>query len=110
MFVPLIAAAVLGHRDSPNDLYLMRNPTTNGKIIVFQYARDLWSVPIDGGEATRLTNSTGSEGTPYFSPDGKTIAFTGQYDGNTDVFTMPAQGGTPKRLTAAGDDSSALFR
>jgi tricorn protease len=109
MLVSLVAAAVLGRaQDSPNSLYLMRNPATNGQIIVFSFARDLWSVPIEGGEASRLTNSTGSEGSPIFSPDGKTIAFTGQYDGNVDVFTMSAQGGIPKRLTAHPASDVAL--
>jgi len=101
MFASFIAAVVLGSSvQNSNDLFLMRTPTTNGKVIVFEFADDLWSVPIAGGDAVRLTNSPGVESGPIFSPDGKTIAFTGQYDGNTDVFTMPADGGVPKRLTA----------
>ena len=101
MLASFVAAAVLGHsRQDSSQLFLMKNPATNGKVIVFQFAGDLWSVPIQGGDAIRLTNSPGNEGVPLFSPDGKTIAFAGQYDGNTDVFTMPAEGGIPKRLTA----------
>ncbi|MDR0995749.1 MAG: PDZ domain-containing protein [Tannerella sp.] len=78
---------------------LLRFPATNGQEIVFSYAGDLYSVPIDGGAAERLTSSIGYEIFPRFSPDGKTIAFTGQYDGNTEVYSMPAQGGEPVRLT-----------
>ncbi len=83
----------------PNPL-LMRHPTVSRTTIVFAFAGDLWSVPRAGGSATRLTASPGIESDPYFSPDGRTIAFSAQYDGNTDVFTMPAEGGVPKRLTA----------
>ncbi|RYG31237.1 protease, partial [bacterium] len=83
----------------PNPL-LMRHPTMNATTVVFSFAGDLWSVPREGGSAVRLTTSEGIESDPYFSPDGKTIAFSGQYDGNTDVFTIPAEGGVPKRLTA----------
>lgn len=72
----------------------------NATTVVFAFAGDLWSVAREGGSAARLTTSVGSESNPFFSPDGKTIAFTGQYDGNTDVFVMPAEGGEPKRLTA----------
>ncbi|MBS1702305.1 MAG: PD40 domain-containing protein [Armatimonadetes bacterium] len=91
----------------PNPM-LMRNPTLSATTIVFQYAGDLWSVPREGGEAKRLTNSPGVESNPMFSPDGQTIAFTAQYDGNTDVYTMPVEGGIPKRLTAhPADDNVA---
>lgn len=83
----------------PNPL-LMRSPTLSATSIVFQFAGDLWSVPRNGGQAKRLTNSPGIESDPHFSPDGKTIAFTGSYDGNLDIYTVPAEGGVPKRLTA----------
>ncbi|MFY9234054.1 MAG: PDZ domain-containing protein [Fimbriimonadaceae bacterium] len=79
--------------------YLMRHPTLSESKIVFQFAGDLWQVSRKGGDATRLTSALGVESDPYFSPDGLTIAFSGQYDGNTDVFTVPADGGVPKRLT-----------
>jgi tricorn protease len=78
---------------------LLRFPTTNGTEIVFTYAGDLYKAPISGGEATRLTSHLGYEMFPRFSPDGRTIAFTGQYDGNTEVYTIPAEGGEPLRLT-----------
>ncbi|MBS1708433.1 MAG: PD40 domain-containing protein [Armatimonadetes bacterium] len=79
---------------------LVREPTVNATSIVFTFSGDLWSVPRSGGQAVRLTSSPGIEAHPFFSPDGKWIAFTGQYDGNADVFVMPATGGVPKRLTA----------
>ena len=78
---------------------LLQRPAFNGRLIVFSYAGDLWSVDRDGGHAARLTTGTGIETDPVFSPDGNMIAFTGEYDGNTDVFVMPAVGGVPKRLT-----------
>lgn len=78
---------------------LLRHPTINRTHIVFSFAGDLWSVPREGGDAIRLTTSLGTESDPIFSPDGKWIAFTGEYDGNVDVFVIPAAGGTPQRLT-----------
>ena len=78
---------------------LLRHPTMNRTHIVFSFANDLWSVSRDGGEAVRLTTGVGMETDPVFSPDGSLIAFTGEYDGNVDVFVIPASGGTPKRLT-----------
>ena len=78
---------------------LLQRPAFNGKIIAFSYAGDLWTVDRNGGQAARLTTGIGIETDPVFSPDGKTIAFTGEYDGNTDVFVVPAAGGVPVRLT-----------
>ena len=82
-----------------DDARLLRFPATNGSEIVFSYAGDLYKVPAKGGEAQRLTSHVGYEMFPRFSPDGKTIAFTGQYDGNTEVFTIPSTGGEPLRVT-----------
>ncbi|MGH9842898.1 MAG: S41 family peptidase [Blastocatellia bacterium] len=78
---------------------LMQRPAMNKTHIVFSYAGDLWIVSREGGEASRLTTGAGVEFNPFFSPDGKLVAFTGQYDGNTDVFVVSATGGVPKRLT-----------
>jgi tricorn protease len=78
---------------------LLQKPTINRTHIVFSYAGDLWSVSRDGGAATRLTAGAGVETDPHFSPDGVQIAFTGEYDGNVDVYVMPAAGDLPKRLT-----------
>ena len=84
---------------------LMRFPATNGQEIVFSYAGDLYKVAMAGGEAHRLTSHVGYEMFPRFSPDGRTIAFTGQYDGNTEVYVMPATGGEPLRVTYTATNS-----
>ncbi len=86
-------------QNSPNTTRLLRFPTTNDKDIVFCYAGELYTVGKDGGIARRLTSGPGYTSFPRFSPDGKQVAFTSQYDGNTEVYVMPADGGTPKRLT-----------
>jgi tricorn protease len=78
---------------------LLRQPTISNEHIAFVYANDLWIVPKDGGDARRLTSNEGMEANPHFSPDGKHLAFTGQYDGNTDVYLIPTEGGQPERLT-----------
>jgi len=78
---------------------LLRFPAIYDNQLVFTYAGDLYTVPADGGIARKLTNHNGYEMFARFSPDGKTIAFTGQYDGNTEVYIMNSQGGVPKRLT-----------
>src|SRR5260370_33990122 len=77
---------------------LAHSPTVSQTQLVFAYGGYLWSVPRDGGDARQLTTG-GHEGLPVFTPDGKWIAFSGQYDGNLDVFVMPAEGGEPRRLT-----------
>lgn len=81
------------------DTKLVRQPDISQDKIVFTYGNDLWTVDHDGGEAQRLTSFPGSEVHPNFSPDGQWVAFTGQYDGNTDVYVVPTDGGEPKRLT-----------
>jgi tricorn protease len=92
MLCPVVAIAQASHP-------LLQRPAFNGNLIVFSYAGDLWTVDRAGGHASRLTTGTGVETDPVFSPDGTMIAFTGEYDGNTDVFVVPAVGGVPKRLT-----------
>jgi tricorn protease len=89
----------LGLSSAFGAIHLVQRPTMNRTDIVLSYAGDLWRVSREGGSATRLTGGTGFETEAVFSPDGKTIAFTGEYDGNIDVFTMPVAGGVPKRLT-----------
>lgn len=78
---------------------LLQEPTIGGDHIVFRYADDLWVVGDQGGEARRLTSSPGREFAPQISPDGQRVAFSGQYEGNTDVYVMDLQGGLPERLT-----------
>jgi len=83
----------------PNTTRLLRFPTTNDRQIVFCYAGELYTVPKDGGTARRLTSGPGYSSFPRFSSDGAQLAFTSQYDGNTEVYVMPGDGGVPKRLT-----------
>lgn len=90
---------------SAEEARLLRFPTTNGTDVVFTYAGDLYKAPLAGGEAVRLTSHVGYEMFARFAPDGKTIAFTGQYDGNTEVYTLPVEGGEPKRLTYTSTNS-----
>jgi tricorn protease len=78
---------------------LMRFPDIYKDKIAFMYGGDLWLASSSGGVARRITSSPGRELFPKFSPDGKWIAFTGQYDGNFNVYVMPAEGGQPKQLT-----------
>ncbi len=78
---------------------LLRFPAIHGDQVVFSHAGDLYTVAATGGVARRLTSDVGQEIGPRFSPDGTQIAFTGQYDGNSEVYVIPAQGGEPKRLT-----------
>jgi tricorn protease len=78
---------------------LLRFPDIQGERVVFTYAGDLWSAPASGGSAIRLTAHPGVEVFAKFSPDGKWIAFTGQYDGDEQVYVMPASGGVPRQLT-----------
>jgi len=78
---------------------LLRQPDIQGDHIVFVYAGDLWTVARAGGVATRLTTHDGIERYPQLSPDGATVAFTAEYDGNVDVYSVPVTGGEPTRLT-----------
>jgi tricorn protease len=90
------APAKTADADAP---WLFQKPALSKTHIVFVFAGDLWSVLRGGGEASRLTSSSGIETNPIFSPDGSQIAFTGEYDGNVDVFVIQAGGGVPRRLT-----------
>src|SRR5438045_762583 len=83
----------------PNTTRLLRFPATNDRQIVFCYAGELYTVPKDGGTARRLTSGPGYSSFPRFSADGAQLAFTSQYDGNTEVYLMPGEGGVPTRLT-----------
>jgi tricorn protease len=78
---------------------LLRFPDIHGDQVVFTYAGDLWTAPATGGTAVRLTAHPGLELFAKYSPDGKWIAFTGQYDGDEQVYVIPAAGGVPRQLT-----------
>ncbi len=99
----LLAAALLPLLAAPaaalDDARLLRFPDVHGDTVAFSHGGDLWTVSTSGGPARRLTSGEGQELFPRFSPDGKWIAFTGQYDGTWDVYAVPAAGGSPRRLT-----------
>ena len=94
---------VLGGTDlmaqSQPNATMLRNPDVSAEKIVFSYADDLWVVPRSGGVANPLASPVGSEGNPRFSPDGKWIAFEGNYDGGRDLYVVPTEGGVPERWT-----------
>ena len=95
----LAAVLTVNSAIAKDEARLLRFPTIHKDQIVFTYAGDLYTVSSAGGVARKLTNHEGFEMFARFSPDGKNIAFTGQYDGNTEVYLMPAGGGVPQRLT-----------
>lgn len=82
-----------------DDARLMRFPDINKNLIAFVYAGDIWSVDAGGGEARRLTSHAGQELFPKISPDGRWIAFSGEYSGSRQIFVIPSAGGSPKQLT-----------
>jgi tricorn protease len=104
MLLPLVAAWLLPtfalHADPDiHDSRLLAQPAVSARHVAFIYADDLWVADLDGKNVRRLTSDVGVEMSPVFSPDGATIAFSAQYDGNVDVYTIPVEGGSPTRLT-----------
>ena len=100
MLLLVFAAPVqAGEESGTEEARLLRFPAVYKNQVVFSYAGDLYTVERTGGVARRLTVHSGYEMFPRFSHDGKHIAFTGQYDGNTEVYLIPARGGIPERLT-----------
>ncbi|HEY0764434.1 MAG TPA: PDZ domain-containing protein [Pyrinomonadaceae bacterium] len=87
-----------GH-GAPTQTRLLRTPTVSATQIGFAYANNIWVAPRAGGSAKRLTSFQGQTANPHFSPDGRWIAFSGEYAGNFDVYIVPSEGGEPKRLT-----------
>lgn len=99
IFSIMLAVASFSLR-AQNESKMLRFPSIHGNQVVFSYAGDLYTVDVNGGVARQLTNDPdGFEIFARFSPDGKNIAFTGQYDGNTEVYVIPAEGGVPQRVT-----------
>src|SRR6185436_15158263 len=98
-FAGVLGAVTASLYAAPGSIHLLQKPAMNKTEIVFSYSGDLWHVGREGGVASRLTSGPGFERDAAFSPDGKTLAFTAEYDGNVDVFIVPASGGVPKRLT-----------
>lgn len=94
-----VRAARAGEQTPSGPTKLLRYADISKDRVVFSYAGDLWTASRQGGAARRLTTGAGDKLYPKFSPDGKWIAFTAEYDGNPDVFVIPSDGGEPKRLT-----------
>lgn len=95
----LALASLAPQTDAPAPTRLLRFPDVHGERVVFCYGGDLWTASTSGGDAARLTAHPGLELFPKFSPDGEWVAFTGQYDGDEQVYVVPARGGEPRRLT-----------
>src|SRR5512134_1425259 len=97
-FVPMLALAAT-ITPLAAQTKLLRTPTVSASHIAFAYANNIWIVDRAGGMARRLTSFQGQTANPHFSPDGKQVAFSGEYGGNQDVYVVPAEGGEPRRLT-----------
>ena len=95
----LVAAALTLGTPVNAQTRLLRTPTVSEKNIAFAYANNIWVVERGGGNARRLTSFQGETQNPKLSPDGRLIAFSAEYGGNTDVYVVPVEGGQPKRLT-----------
>ncbi len=103
LLLSLVLSIVSLTARADDDSTLMRFPSLHGGQIVFEAHGNLWQVGAEGGLARRLTSESGDELMPRFSPDGKWIAFTGEYQGNRDVYVIPADGGQARRLTFHSD-------
>ena len=106
----IVIAAPAQAQLSTTDTRLLAEPAVSATQIAFGYAGDLWTAKLDGSDVRRLTTAEGDETNPVFSPDGRWIAFAGNYDGNQDVYLVPAAGGEPRRLTwHPGADAPMAF-
>ena len=112
--ITMAALAIIGCVPSsarsidPIDTRMVAEPAISATRLAFAYANDLWTAALDGHDVRRLTSHPGVESGPRFSPDGRLIAFTGRYEGNTDVYLVPTEGGIPKRLTWHPGPDTAL--
>lgn len=100
----ILVSSVLGAQET----LMLRQPSVSDRHIAFAYANNIWVVERSGGTARRLTTFQGNSGSPKLSPDGRMVAFTGSYAGNSDVYVVPVEGGEPTRLTwHPGSDAAA---
>src|SRR5689334_17289932 len=95
----LLCAGIAGAAPAFAQTRMLRSPSVSPTDISFAYANNIWIVPRAGGAARRLTSFGGQTQNPYLSPDGKWVAFSAEYSGNTNVYVVPSAGGQPKRLT-----------
>ncbi len=102
-FFLLVSVSLLASDQGPVHAGYYRYPAIHGDTIIFTSEGDLWSVSVHGGPARRLTSNTGKETMATISPDGQTVAFAGEYEGPTEVYTIPLNGGLPQRQTWDGD-------
>lgn len=100
IFAAIACSSTIAAAGAPVGYYRM--PAIHGDTIVFVSEGDLWKAPLTGGAARRLTSHAGEESSPAISPDGATVAFTAQYEGPSEVYTMPLAGGLPTRRTFEG--------
>src|SRR5450432_1805062 len=100
------ASAALSASDAARSGYY-RYPAVHGDTVVFTSEGDLWTVALRGGTARRLTSNSGVESLARISNDGLTVAFVGQYEGPSEVYTVPLAGGIPERRTWSGDSAPA---
>ena len=98
-FSLFITSNLQAFQQDDDGTYLLRQPTVSEAHLVFVYAGDLWRTDRDGSNPLRLTSSPSEENNPFFSPDGSMVAFSASYEGNTDVYVVSVEGGTPSRLT-----------
>jgi len=96
LLVPLLAVA---QSNDDSGTRVLQTPSVQGETIVFAYAGEIWRTDLDGADATRLTSFPGVASSPQLSPDGSQVAFSGRYNGQTDVYVVSVEGGTPERLT-----------
>src|SRR5580692_185840 len=87
---------------------MMQMPAVSATQIAFCYAGEIWIAPKEGGAAVRLSSSRGPVSFPHFSPDGRLLAFTGNYEGSEDIYVMPVAGGVPRRITHHGGPERVL--
>ena len=99
LFVICLAATVVSAQASDHVVPFMRFPNTSATLVVFAAHGDLWTAPISGGSATKLTHDPGDVYFPRFSPDGRWIAYTARRAGTNDIYLIPASGGAERRLT-----------
>ncbi len=95
----ILVAGAVGLRANGTPARLLRTPSISASHVAFAYANNIWIVDRKGGDARRLTSFQGQSSNPKISPDGTTVAFSADYAGNTDVYTVPVGGGDPVRLT-----------